>query len=98
MLTPTVTTDLMKFLTIERERLERGRWARNTELIVKSAVKRIGLDERLYGAHSLRAGFVTAAAESGAGELMIASQTGHRRMYFRRTDLFRANAAKMIGL
>lgn len=71
--------------------------------IVKDAVALIGLDPTMYGGHSLRAGFVTAAAESGASELLIASQTGHRsmlvlRQYFRRYDVFRSNACGMIGL
>lgn len=71
--------------------------------IVKSAVDSIGLDPTLYGGHSLRAGFVTAAGESGASELVIAAQTGHRNMavlrrYFRQTDVWRVNAAGMIGL
>lgn len=48
--------------------------------IVQDAVAKIGLDPALYGGHSLRAGFVTAAAESGASELLIAAQTGHRNM------------------
>lgn len=70
---------------------------------VKSGVTRINLDPTEYGAHSLRAGFVTSAGEAGAGELVIASQTGHRSMsvlrrYFRHSDLWRANACNMIGL
>jgi len=71
--------------------------------IVKRCVARIGLDPAKYGGHSLRSGFVTAAGEAGAGELLIAAQTGHRsmeilRQYFRRRNLFRANAYAMIGL
>ena len=71
--------------------------------ILQAAVARIGLDPRLYGSHSLRAGFVTQAGECGVGELLIASQTGHRdmatlRRYFRRRDVFHANASAMIGL
>lgn len=62
-------------------------------LIVKAAVKRIGLDASTYGAHSLRAGLVTAAAEIGSSdeEIMIAS--GHKdievmRDYIRSQRLF----------
>jgi integrase len=70
---------------------------------VRRGVKRLGLDPLQYGGHSLRAGFITAAGEAGAGELVIAAQSGHRSMevlrrYFRRTDLFRVNACSMIGL
>lgn len=71
--------------------------------IVKRSVERLGLDSSEYAGHSLRAGFVTAAGEAGAGELVIAAQTGHRSMdvlrrYFRRRDLWRANACAMLGL
>jgi integrase len=71
--------------------------------IVQDAVARIGLDRALYGGHSLRAGFVTTAGECGVGELLIASQTGHRdmstlRRYFRRRDLWRSNACAALGL
>ena len=71
--------------------------------IVQGCVERIGRDSSQYGSHSLRAGFVTEAGEHGAGELLIAAQTGHRdlatlRKYFRHTDIFRANAAAQIGL
>lgn len=71
--------------------------------IVKAAVESIGLEPSCYAGHSLRAGFVTAAGESGASEFVIAAQTGHRNMavlrrYFRRQDVWRANACGMIGL
>ena len=71
--------------------------------VVQAAVARIGLDPHFYGGHSLRAGFVTSAVEAGVGELLIAAQTGHRsmeilRQYFRRADLFRANACLALGL
>jgi site-specific recombinase XerD len=71
--------------------------------MLKDAVVRIGLDPSQYGAHSLRAGFITAAGEAGVSDLLIAAQTGHRSMhvlrkYFRRTNLFKANAATKIGL
>jgi site-specific recombinase XerD len=74
------------------------------ERLVKRCVAIIGLDPRdRFAAHSLRSGFVTAAGEGGAGELLIAAQTGHRSMdvlrrYFRRSDLFRANACNAIEL
>jgi len=71
--------------------------------VVKSAVELLGLDPGEYGGHSLRAGFITAAAEAGVGELTIANHTGHRclgvlRRYIRRANVFRGNAAAMIGL
>jgi len=71
--------------------------------IVQEAAASIGLDRRLYGAHSLRAGFVTEALENGAGEILIARKTGHKdlstlRRYFRGRSLFRANAGAALGL
>jgi integrase len=70
---------------------------------VKLAVQRIGLDPKHYAGHSLRSGLITAAAEAGASELLIAAHTGHRSLqtlqrYFRRTDLFRSNVCAAIGL
>jgi integrase len=46
--------------------------------VVKRCVELIDLDPRLYGAHSLRAGCVTAAAEAGMPESLIMQRTGHR--------------------
>lgn len=65
--------------------------------VVKRCVARIGLDPRdRWSSHSMRAGLVTAAAEANCNELVIRAQTGHRsdalRDYFRRTELFKANA------
>ena len=83
----------------EGSQLDRNR----VRKIVQAALKRIGVDPAGYGGHSLRAGLVTEAAESGCSELVIAAQTGHRSMevlrrYYRRAQLFRNNAAAMIGL
>lgn len=65
--------------------------------VVKRWVKRIGLNPKdRWAAHSLRAGLVTAAAENNCNEFVIRAQTGHRsnslQDYFRRTNLFKANA------
>jgi site-specific recombinase XerD len=61
--------------------------------IVKHYAKRAGLDPRAFGGHSLRAGFVTSAAERGARAERIADHTGHAsiamvRVYTRRVDTF----------
>lgn len=71
--------------------------------IVQNAVRKIGLDPRLYAAHSMRAGLVTEAWARGVGDLAIARQTGHAsletlRLYVRERDLFRGNASGMLGL
>jgi len=60
---------------------------------VKQGVSKLGLDPNKYGAHSLRSGFVTAAAEAGVSPFVIMQRTGHKsmdtlQMYFRPTRLF----------
>jgi site-specific recombinase XerD len=71
--------------------------------IVQEAVESIGLDPRRYGAHSMRAGFVSEALANGASQIAVARQTGHAsmetlRIYARGRNLFRGNAAGMLGL
>jgi integrase len=66
-------------------------------------VRKQGLDPACYGGHSLRAGFVTAAAGTGVIERSIMRQTGHAdvrmvRRYIRDGALFRENAAAQVGL
>ena len=61
--------------------------------VVKRAVKRAGLDPAPYGAHSLRAGAVTASAELGRSDQEIMKLSGHEsakvmQMYVRGTRLF----------
>jgi integrase len=72
-------------------------------MIVKRAVRRIGLDASAYAGHSLRAGLATQAYRNGANELAIMQQTGHRslstvRKYIREGSLFRDNPAHKLGL
>ncbi|MDZ4721954.1 MAG: site-specific integrase [Roseiflexaceae bacterium] len=71
--------------------------------IIQRAIRHQGLDATRYGGHSLRAGFVTAAARAGVAERLIMEQTGHTdvrtlRRYIRDGALFRENAAAQIGL
>ncbi|TDY40594.1 site-specific recombinase XerD [Alicyclobacillus sacchari] len=71
--------------------------------IVKRYVRLIGLEQRHYAGHSLRAGLATSAAMAGVSERDIMAQTGHKspmmvRRYIRDGNLFRANAAARIGL
>ncbi len=72
--------------------------------IVQKRCKQIGLepDDR-WGCHSMRSGLITAAGEAGVSELVIAAQSGHRstimvRRYFRRSDLWKANACYALDL
>jgi len=45
---------------------------------LREGAKRAGLDSRRFGAHSLRAGAVTAAADAGVDAFSIMELTGHR--------------------
>ena len=63
---------------------------------VKRLLGRVGADERRYGAHSLRAGMITCAAEEGADLMAIQQRTGHRSLntllaYVRPAQAFRRN-------
>ncbi|RIV29285.1 integrase [Alicyclobacillaceae bacterium I2511] len=71
--------------------------------VVKKYAVGIGLNERDYAGHSLRAGLATSAAMAGASERAIMAQTGHKsvhmvRRYIREGSLFRENAAAQVGL
>jgi integrase len=64
--------------------------------LVKHQVELLGRDPTHYGAHSLRAGFVTAAHNHGASMLAIMERTGHKSVdmvnrYLRNADPFANN-------
>ncbi len=66
-------------------------------VVVKHYAKAAGLDQADFGGHSLRAGFVTSAAERGAKAERIMDHTGHQsvgmiRVYTRRSDAFADHA------
>ncbi len=65
--------------------------------IIKRHLEAAGLDPTLFGAHSLRAGFVTSAAERGADLARIMDVSGHRDPrtvvgYIRRANAFKDHA------
>jgi len=67
--------------------------------VVKQHARRAGLDPAEFAGHSLRAGFVTSAAERGARAERIMDHTGHRsvamvRVYTRRADAFADHAGE----
>jgi integrase len=71
--------------------------------IVQEAAAKVGLDRKTYGAHSMRAGFVTAAMLAGISEARVAGHTGHRdmnvlRLYYRNGMVFNGNPVREIGL
>jgi site-specific recombinase XerD len=65
--------------------------------VVKAYALATGLEPGEYAAHSLRAGFLTSGAESGASIFKLMEVSRHKsvdtlRGYVRRTDLFRDHA------
>ena len=76
---------------------------KNVALIIKKYVSLAGLDPNKYGGHSLRSGFATSAAESGAEERNIMAMTGHKttqmvRRYIQEANLFKNNALNKIKI
>ena len=68
---------------------------------VKRGLKAIGEDATDFGAHSLRAGMITAAVENGATETAIMQRTGHSsyemiRRYTRPASVFRVDPLKGV--
>ncbi len=76
---------------------------KSVALIIKKYAAQAGLDANKYGGHSLRSGFATSAAESGAEERNIMAMTGHKttqmvRRYIREANIFKNNALNKINL
>jgi len=76
---------------------------KSVSLIIKKYASLAGLDPNKYGGHSLRSGFATSAAESGAEERNIMAMTGHKttqmvRRYIQEANLFKNNALNKIKL
>ncbi len=72
-------------------------------LIIKKYASFCGLDPNKYGGHSLRSGFATSTAESGAEERNIMAMTGHKttqmvRRYIQEANLFKNNALNKIKI
>jgi len=72
-------------------------------LLIKKYLKLAGIDNKNYSGHSLRSGFATAAAESGAEERSIMAMTGHKstemvRRYIKEANLFKNNALNKIKI
>ena len=76
---------------------------RSIALIIKKYASLSGLDADKYSGHSLRSGFATSTAESGAEERNIMAMTGHKttqmvRRYIHEANLFKNNALNKIKL
>ena len=72
-------------------------------LLIKEYLLLAGIDSKNYSGHSLRSGFATSAAESGAEERSIMAMTGHKssemvRRYIKEANLFKNNALSKIKL
>ncbi len=70
-------------------------------LIIKKYLKIAGIESQNYSGHSLRSGFATSAAESGAEERSIMAMTGHKttqmvRRYIKEANLFKNNPLNKI--
>ena len=72
-------------------------------LIIKEHLKLAGIENKNFAGHSLRSGFATVAADSGADERSIMAMTGHKttqmvRRYIREANLFKNNALNKIKI
>jgi site-specific recombinase XerD len=72
-------------------------------LLIKKYLKLTGIENKNYSGHSLRSGFATSAAESGADERSIMAMTGHKstemvRRYIKEANLFKNNALNKIKI
>ncbi len=72
-------------------------------LLIKEYLNLAGIENKNFAGHSLRSGFATVAAESGADERSIMAMTGHKstqmvRRYIREANIFKNNALSKINL
>lgn len=77
--------------------------ARAVADVVKRSAERVGLDPAPMAGHSLRAGFITSAAEAGVHERHIMDHSRHQsipvmRRYIRDATIWQDNAAAKVGL
>jgi site-specific recombinase XerD len=72
-------------------------------LLIKEYLNLAGIDNKNFAGHSLRSGFATVAAESGADERSIMAMTGHKttqmvRRYIHEANLFKNNALNKVKI
>jgi len=72
-------------------------------LLIKKYLKLAGIENTNYSGHSLRSGFATVAADSGADERSIMAMTGHKssqmvRRYIKEANIFKNNALGKIKI
>ena len=72
-------------------------------LLIKRYLALAGIENKNYSGHSLRSGFATVSAESGADERSIMAMTGHKttqmvRRYIKEANIFKNNALNKIKI
>ena len=72
-------------------------------LLLKNYLDVAGIENKNYSGHSLRSGFATVSAESGADERSIMAMTGHKttqmvRRYIKEANIFKNNALNQIKI
>ena len=72
-------------------------------LMIKEYLNLAGIENKNFAGHSLRSGFATVAAESGADERSIMAMTGHKttqmvRRYIKEANIFKNNALNKIKI
>lgn len=88
-----------KGLSLTKQRLT----DQSVVLLIKDYLDLAGIENKNFAGHSLRSGFATSAAESGADERSIMAMTGHKttqmvRRYIREANLFKNNALNKIKI
>ena len=88
-----------KGLTLTNKRLT----DQSVTLLIKEYLNLAGIDSKNFAGHSLRSGFATVAAASGADERSIMAMTGHKttqmvRRYIREANIFKNNALNKIKI
>tara|TARA_E500000178_G_scaffold209604_1_gene206826 strand:+ start:106 stop:753 length:648 start_codon:yes stop_codon:yes gene_type:complete len=88
-----------KGLSLTKKRLS----DQSVVLLIKEYLTLAGIDNKNFAGHSLRSGFATVAAESGADERSIMAMTGHKttqmvRRYIREANIFKNNALNKIKI
>ena len=88
-----------KGLTLTDKRLS----DQSVVLLMKRYLILAGIENKNFAGHSLRSGFATVAADSGADERSIMAMTGHKttqmvRRYIREANIFKNNALQKIKI
>ena len=70
---------------------------------MKKYLNLAGIENKNFSGHSLRSGFATSAAESGADERSIMKMTGHKttqmvRRYIKEANIFKNNPLNKIKI